>query len=146
MRINVTVPNWSPALSYTPQLLWSEGNETDASLSNFIQDLYKFGYHSTTLNGPSMVFNFNGTGVWIFGGFRPSLGPYNVKLDNSTFSNPGFGAGDSESFQAVLFGKGDMDCAPHQLILYNNAAPNNSQAVLDVDYVRESACNIWVSF
>lgn len=88
MLFNTTVFSSSPLLSYVPQILWSEGNESDPHLVSsfslqvchtgryrlircFKTDYATQSYRSTNgqLGNATVSFRWNGTGIW----FAPFL-------------------------------------------------------------------------
>ncbi|KAJ7130853.1 hypothetical protein C8R43DRAFT_1025207 [Mycena crocata] len=77
---NLTIEDSSPLILYEPSGAWQDASADDlAGLAYSGNNL-----HSTTAQGATATINFNGTGISIFGGRRPSYGRYTMSIDGQT--------------------------------------------------------------
>ncbi|PFH48544.1 hypothetical protein AMATHDRAFT_49466 [Amanita thiersii Skay4041] len=132
MRLNITIPNTSPLLRFAPLQAWSEEEQVmDIPL---LDDGYyrpkTYRVTNATVGGV-LSFRWNGTGIWLYGGYRKRLGPYNVTLDGRVTSLDGFRAGDEEAGDGLLFGQGDLSTGTE-----HHLEVRPVWGTFDVDYVR----------
>ncbi|KAL4247190.1 hypothetical protein ABKN59_008280 [Abortiporus biennis] len=132
MSKNTTVTHLSPMLTYIPETLWMEGTFEDPFLSNYINASYH-ATNSSQGNGSVTLHWFGEGGVWIYGGYRSRLGPYQVTLDGVTQSQPGYEEGDDEDFDYVLFSNQSLLQGDHQLELSNLGSDTGS--ILDLNRI-----------
>ncbi|KAJ6500172.1 hypothetical protein C8R47DRAFT_285171 [Mycena vitilis] len=77
---NLTIEDSSPLISYAPSGAWQDATATNtAGLAYSGSSL-----HSTTAQGATATIQFNGTGIEIYGGHRPSYGTYTLTVDGET--------------------------------------------------------------
>lgn len=70
----------------------------------------------------------------MFGGYRYWTGEYQVVVDSQAPQKfPGY-TGGAEQFQYLLYAGGDLAYGQHQIRITNTGG-NESQSVLDIDYV-----------
>ncbi|KAI0074643.1 hypothetical protein K474DRAFT_1516490 [Panus rudis PR-1116 ss-1] len=109
---NVSLDDSSPLITYSPLGAWFDtpSNDTQASSYNS-QSL-----HTTSSQGASAIFVFNGTGVWLFGGLRSNYGPYSFSVDGKVITT---GTSKNDVFQAnqLLGGKSDLEMGEHTAVL-----------------------------
>ncbi|ETW76364.1 hypothetical protein HETIRDRAFT_148025, partial [Heterobasidion irregulare TC 32-1] len=72
MRINTTVYDRSPLLTYTPHEAWLESPAFASS-----------SYHFTDSDNASVSFQWFGTAIWLYGNFSSVSGAYNAMVDDS---------------------------------------------------------------
>lgn len=84
---------------------------------------------ATQVNGATVTFAFNGTGIQLFGAKRSNHGAYQVTIDGNSFP-PGSGAGPDE-FQTLLFTTTSLTPGLHKLVL-----TNQEDKFFDLDFVR----------
>ncbi|GJE94113.1 hypothetical protein PsYK624_102810 [Phanerochaete sordida] len=121
MLVNTTVSNVSPALTYVPGALWKE-NTTSEDVDGQAK-VYTY-HHTNASEGEGRVhFTWFGSGsVWIFGGYRPVLGQYSVRLDGrDALKSPGYKTNDTVVDDAVLFTQSGLAPDVHRLELINTS-------------------------
>ncbi|KAJ6594194.1 hypothetical protein B0H19DRAFT_53324 [Mycena capillaripes] len=80
---NLTIEDSSPLILYGPSGAWQDASSADtAGLAYSGSSL-----HSTTAPGATATINFNGTGIEIYGGYRPSYGTYALAVDGVTVAS-----------------------------------------------------------
>ncbi|EGN97345.1 hypothetical protein SERLA73DRAFT_184018, partial [Serpula lacrymans var. lacrymans S7.3] len=135
MYFNTTVTNTSPLLLYVPQTLWFEAPPNDTMLSNYATQSYHA--NNSSLGQASVSFSFTGTGIWLFGGYRSRLGPYEVNLDGKRHEFPGYQYGTEQLADAMLFGQRNLSSGSHYIEM-TNTSNDTQRDVLDIDYVCSS--------
>ncbi|KAF8631663.1 hypothetical protein AX17_005064 [Amanita inopinata Kibby_2008] len=129
MQFNTTVTNVSPLIQYIPRSSWHEAFSNDPLLDTYTTR----SYHATNAtDGQGLLsFSWNGTGVWLYGGYRERLGPYEVTLDDQSTRFEGFKPGDLETGHRLLYGQGGLSgSALHTVQL------RVIEGVLDFDYLQ----------
>ncbi|KAF8650453.1 hypothetical protein AX16_005255 [Volvariella volvacea WC 439] len=84
---NLIVEDSSPLITYSPPGAW-----VDTVNDSLIASYSGRSSHSTSAQGATATFTFNGTGVKLFGGRRPGYGTYTIFVDGQAVMN-----GDAES-------------------------------------------------
>ncbi|KAH7910421.1 hypothetical protein BJ138DRAFT_108847 [Hygrophoropsis aurantiaca] len=132
MYFNTTVANFSPLLLYVPQALWSEALPQDPLLSDYATQ----SYHATSASQgqASVSFSWSGTGVWLYGGYRPTLGAYKVVVDGKVCQYPGFQNGSTSQANYLLHGSRNLTAGTHSIEL-TNISEDDEQNILDLDYL-----------
>ncbi|KIM32155.1 hypothetical protein M408DRAFT_326814 [Serendipita vermifera MAFF 305830] len=129
MRINTTIDDVSPLITYAPASRWSAGTRNDVKWTEYYLNTYTM----CSRAGDNATFTFTGTGVWLYGALRDNHGLYNVTLDGATVTRDGIGAGEG-LYQQVLFGASDLSPGTHTVVLTNNQ--NSTRlANLDLDFI-----------
>lgn len=123
--LELTIEDTSPIITYSSN--WRPGTSADDPL----MDRYsQNSFTVTNVNGESVSFSFNGTGVQIFGAKRGNHGPYHVNLDKSQNTGLNGTALDPGLFQTSLFSVSGLQQGPHQVTLTNDAA-----SYVDIDFI-----------
>ncbi|TFY80466.1 hypothetical protein EWM64_g3544 [Hericium alpestre] len=100
---------------------WTDSPDSDAPL-------YSGGsFHTTSAQGASATFQFNGTGIWLFGAKRPNYGNFTITVDGKTFA--GNAQNPTAIFEQLLGGISELQMGLHTVVLTNTG----SHASLDLD-------------
>ncbi|KAJ7772642.1 hypothetical protein DFH07DRAFT_802662 [Mycena maculata] len=125
MALNLTIDDSSPLISYGPSGAWQDASSNDtAGLSYFGNSL-----HSTTAPGATATINFNGTGISIFGGFRPEYGTYTVAVDGKTVEDGTATAPGIETEQ-LIGGVVGLANGPHTAVVTSTGVGMDIDAVI----------------
>ncbi|KAG7445919.1 uncharacterized protein BT62DRAFT_142690 [Guyanagaster necrorhizus] len=129
-NVKYTVDDVNPMISYEPSSAWLPGNKTaDPEASNYSNNGT---FTVCQQNGATATFNFNGTGVAIYGAKRSNHGFYSATLDGVI--NLFDGHSPNSIYNQSLFEASSLQDGPHTPILTNTETSNDSN-YLDVDYV-----------
>ncbi|KAF8813846.1 hypothetical protein BYT27DRAFT_7180614 [Phlegmacium glaucopus] len=122
---NLTVEDSSPLITYSPAGSW-----IDTPADDVLATSYSGGsFHTTTTQGANATINFNGTGMWIFGGQRPNYGTFSFIVDEE-FVTTGTAESTVPSTQQLLCAVSGLTNGPHTAVFSNT----NGQPV-DVDSI-----------
>ena len=100
------VDDTSPLISYAPTDAWAHTSGTDA------QAYLNQTYSSTTLEGATASFTFNGTGFWIYGAKKPSYGASVLLVDTQVVSYDNCSAPEDQ-FNQLLAGTSGLQDGQH---------------------------------
>ncbi|KAG0697834.1 hypothetical protein DFH29DRAFT_811152 [Suillus ampliporus] len=117
MRLNTTVTSVSPLLLYAPQTLW-----TEASSSNVVGCLLSSFHFTNSSDGyASVSFSFAGTGIWcvLYGGYSSILGSYQINMDGTIQTFPGFNDGDQPQTTHLLYTNNNLSSGIHYIQMTN---------------------------
>lgn len=114
MAFNLTVEDNSPLISYAPSGAWNDNSDSDS----FIQSYSGNSLHTTFAQGATATINFNGTGIWLFGGTRPIYGTYTIAVDGVT-TTTGSATSEEPAFNQLLGGASGLTNGPHTLVFTN---------------------------
>jgi hypothetical protein len=114
MAFNLTVEDNSPLVSYAPSGAWSDNSDSDS----FVQSYSGKSLHTTFAQGATATINFNGTGIWLFGGKRSIYGTYTITVDGLTTMS-GSATSADPAFDQLLGGASGLTNGPHTLVLTN---------------------------
>ncbi|KLO14588.1 hypothetical protein SCHPADRAFT_303802 [Schizopora paradoxa] len=131
-KVNTTIDVFSPLITYSPSNGWIPGNLTADPKGRLYQDGT---FITTTVNGSTASFSFDGTGIWLFGAKRGNHGNYSVTLDGNT--NTFSGTSDTDVLQTPLFGASNLSHGLHNIVL-TNVPLSSSHDFTDLDYVWDS--------
>lgn len=106
------VHNSSPLISYTSA--WVDTPIGDIYAANYSGAAF----HTTNSSGASVMFKFNGTGVWLYGAHRPGYGNYSVFVDGAQVFN-GSAASPNPVFDQFLGGSANLTMGEHTAVLTN---------------------------
>jgi hypothetical protein len=130
-RVNFTIDNINPLISYLPVGSWSEGTPSNDPLAGNYSNGGTFTL--TTTLAAHANFNFNGSAIWVFGAKRGNHGPYSVQLDGTTQLFDGF-APDPGLFQTPLFSSADLTQGSHSLVI-TDMQNDTSRPYIDIDFI-----------
>jgi len=119
MAFNVSVQDSSPLISYSPAGAWQDTSTSSHSGSSF---------HLTSTQGASLSFSFNGTGIWLYGGRRPTYGSYTLSIDGQSVLTESARSSSIES-QQILGGITSLPMGLHEVVLTNTGSQ------LDLEYM-----------
>ncbi|KAF9568210.1 hypothetical protein CPC08DRAFT_655083 [Agrocybe pediades] len=118
---NITLENTSPMIHYSKN--WRSGTSGDTSA-----DLYsESSFTLCQAEGDSLLFEYYGTAVTVFGAHRGNHGTYQVTLDNGP-AFTGNGSGSDAFMQNLYTGNGPL--GPHTVSIMNQ-----ENTFFDVDYI-----------
>ncbi|KZT10677.1 uncharacterized protein LAESUDRAFT_344342 [Laetiporus sulphureus 93-53] len=121
---NVTLDDSSPLITYTPSNAWH-----DTPANDFAAKLYsRSSLHTSSIAGAAAELTFNGTGLWLYGGFRPSYGSYAVSVDGAQILRANATAPDLE-LRSLLAGVSGLDTGQHTVTLTSDGT-----GPIDIDY------------
>ncbi|KAJ7495960.1 hypothetical protein B0H11DRAFT_1716032, partial [Mycena galericulata] len=114
----------SPLIVYGPSGAWQDASSNDtAGLSYFGNSL-----HSTTAPGATATINFNGTGISIYGGFRPEYGTYQLTVDGTMVAR-GSATAPGIEVQQLLGSASGLANGPHTAVLTSTGVGMDIDAV-----------------
>ncbi|CAL1707238.1 unnamed protein product [Somion occarium] len=109
---NVSLDDSSPLISYSPSGAWTDTPSNDTLAQSYAAK----SLHVTHQQDASATFKFNGTGVWLFGGFRFNYGSYSLSVDGNTVKTGSARSSDARVGQ-LLGGVSDLDMGEHTAVL-----------------------------
>ncbi|KAF8552501.1 hypothetical protein OG21DRAFT_1415960 [Imleria badia] len=115
----------SPLILYDDT--WLPGT---AQYDTYAADYYLGTFTTNNVTDGLATFNFNGTGVWLYGANRPNHGSYIVQVDSATYTNLN-GAGNN-LFQQSLFNTSTLSQGMHSIKLTNTAS---GSLYVDIDMI-----------
>ena len=120
-----SVDDSSPLLTYTGPWLDTPANDTLAA--NYTDGSLR----TTSTPGAKVTLQFNGTGVWFFGGHRPNYGSYVLLVDGSTVGTGSARSATPSIPQAnqPLIGSANLSMGPHTAVLMSAGG-----GPMDLDY------------
>jgi len=124
MAYNVSLEDSSPLISYSPTSAWQDTPQGDSSASFYSGS----SFHSTSTQGASLSFSFNGTGIWLYGGRRSTYGSYAISIDGQRVLEESARSSSFE-FQQMLGGITSLPMGLHDVVLTNTGSQ------LDLDYM-----------
>jgi len=128
-KVNITIDNINPLITYAPPEAWREGDTSDAAYSNYD---HQGTFTLTQTLEANASFTFYGVEVWVFGAKRANHGAYQVTLDGHTYKDTGKASPDL--FQTVLFHGAGLKNTKHTVVLTDaDNTPNLN--FLDVDSI-----------
>ncbi|KAK7472648.1 hypothetical protein VKT23_000761 [Stygiomarasmius scandens] len=122
---NYTVEDSSPLINYSPADAWTDARN-DTSLPSYSGA----SYHSTTTKDASASFQFNGTGVWIFGAKRPNYGDYSIAVDGTDVVASASAEGSQDQFKQLLGSKLNMSYGTHTITFSISGT-----STIDIDFI-----------
>jgi len=122
---NITAEDSSPLISYSPSSAWEDTPLNDPLISSYSGS----SFHTTTSQDATATINFNGTGIWIFGGGRPSYGSYSLEIDGQVVFN-GSSKPSSDFVKQLLCSASGLAFGSHTAILRNTDG-----APIDIDFI-----------
>ncbi|KAJ8688960.1 hypothetical protein PTI98_013031 [Pleurotus ostreatus] len=131
MPLNETLTNTSPRLQYSPPSAWSDALLDDPLLDEYYTRSYR-ATNSSAGKG-TVSFTWKGASIWIYGGYRERLGPYQIALDGEVETFPGYIQGSTPHGNILLFGRRDLDESQMHTFELTNLGENGQ--VLDLDYI-----------
>jgi len=156
---NVSLDDSSPLISYSPSGAWADSPANDTRVQSYSSN----SLHTTSKQGATATFSFNGTGIWLFGGKRSNYGAYSVSVDGNVVKN---GTASSSSFEGnqLLGGAANLTMGQHTAVLSSTSSNPidldsvvfetqvsgangtvNSSLIMDRDpKVQYSPANAWV--
>ncbi|KAG8908419.1 hypothetical protein FRB99_006624 [Tulasnella sp. 403] len=126
-RRNVTIEDASPVIIYSPAGAWGEGT----------QNLDKYSGNSvrvTNVYNATASFQFNGTGVWVYGARRNSHGAYLASIDGKTTLSNAFINSTTPDLSIPLFGAPNLQPGIHTVSL-KNVFTDPSEQWLNIDNI-----------
>ncbi|KAF9484861.1 hypothetical protein BDN70DRAFT_943805 [Pholiota conissans] len=120
----ILIEDTSPLLKFSPK--WTPGTSADDPL---LDKYSESSFMKSNVQGESMSFTFNGTGLTIVGAKRGNHGLYSVNLDG--IDSPALnGSSPTDLMNQTLFSSVQLQRDTHSVVL-----TNEKQAFVDVDYV-----------
>lgn len=124
---NLTIEDSSPSISYGPSGAWQDASAEDvAGLSYSGNSL-----HKTTAPGATATFNFNGTGVEFYGGYRPDYGTYTLVVDGQEVAS-GTSTNTGVETRQLLASASGLTNGPHTAVLTSTGVG------MDLDFINLS--------
>lgn len=117
MAFNLTVEDSSPLVSYAPSGAWTDTPAGDS----LIQSYSGSSLHTTSAQGATATINFNGTGIWLFGGKRHNYGTYTISVDGQTTTNGNATSG-GPIFNQLLGAASGLHNGAHTVVLTNTGS------------------------
>ncbi|KAJ6587195.1 hypothetical protein DFH09DRAFT_1359620 [Mycena vulgaris] len=121
---NLTIDDSSPLILYNPSGAWQDASSNDTAGLAYTGNTL----HSTTAPGATATINFNGTGISIYGGRRPSYGRYTMSVDGTTVMDS-TATGDGLEVQQLLGSASGLANGPHTAVLTSTGVG------MDIDWV-----------
>ncbi|KAK8853219.1 hypothetical protein IAR55_003921 [Kwoniella newhampshirensis] len=135
--MNITLDDSSPQFDWSPTGSWTTLHSADLSRGLYLQETY----HSTSVDGASFTFRFNGSAVHVYGARRSNHGTYSVQLDDGDILYT-MGHDEPDRFQTLLYTAGGLTTDVEHVITLSNqpsktvSLPNTTTTWdLDIDYV-----------
>ena len=87
-------------------------------------------YSSTTLEGATASFTFNGTGFWLYGARKPDYGVYVVMVDDEvlTYSND---SASQDEYAQLLGGQNGLQDGQHTVLLMSGGLMDLDSVMLE---------------
>ncbi|KAG8908420.1 hypothetical protein FRB99_006625 [Tulasnella sp. 403] len=126
-RRNITIEESSPLIVYSPPGAWVEGTYYEQQYSNGA-------FRSTSTYNATASFQFNGTGVWVYGGRKNNHGDYRASIDGVSTSLTGFVNATIDVNSSPLFSAPNLSPGTHTVSL-TDVYTNASAPWLNVDYI-----------
>jgi len=124
---NLTIEDSSPLITYGPSGAWQDASSADTAGIAYSGN----SLHSTTARGATASINFNGTGIEIYGGYRPSYGTYSLTVDGKTVASGSASSVGIETNQLLGSASG-LANGPHTAVLTSTGVG------MDIDWVNLS--------
>jgi len=121
--LTTTIEDVSPLILYSGN--WQAGTSADNSASSYSASSFTV----SQSDGASASFQFNGTGVQIFGARRQNHGLFQINVDGNMYP-PISGTADPAKFQDTLFSTTTLQQGLHNVTLINNG-----NSFVDIDFI-----------
>lgn len=102
----------SPLISYSPSGAWIDTPSNDTIVKSYAAQ----SLHTTSQQGASATFKFNGTAVWLFGGMRFNYGTYSLQVDGKAVTSGSASSSDAKVGQ-LLASATDLTMGEHTAVL-----------------------------
>ncbi|THH29205.1 hypothetical protein EUX98_g4983 [Antrodiella citrinella] len=111
---NVSLDDSSPLISYAPASAWIDTPDNDTVLAQY-QDQ---SLHVSAVKNATATLQFNGTGIWFYGGRSPDYGTYTLTVDNQVVSS-GSSLASNVTAQQLLAAATSLGMGEHTAVLAN---------------------------
>ncbi|KII92755.1 hypothetical protein PLICRDRAFT_37553 [Plicaturopsis crispa FD-325 SS-3] len=121
---NVTAEDCTPLITYAPTGAWTDDPSNDTLITSYSDN----SLHTTSAQGATATIQFNGTGLWLYGGLRPNYGTYTLTVDGKTVKS-GNANSAQPSFKQLLGAASGLSNGPHTAVLTNTGSGSG----IDID-------------
>ncbi|KAJ7660454.1 hypothetical protein B0H17DRAFT_1095417 [Mycena rosella] len=118
VNANVTVDDFDSVLSYADQAAWQTPDPSSPAFDAGTSEWLMGTYHTTSVVGASVSFNFTGPAIYVFGAAGPAYGSFAVEVDGTTSQASAYAASNA-SAPYMLYGAANLTYAAHTLTLRN---------------------------
>jgi hypothetical protein len=127
------VEDSSPLITYSPANVWIDGTGRQAAVRHLpifanihclnvtFQPYSGSSFRTTSAQGAAASFDFNGTGVWLFGARNSTYGDYIISVDGQVVSQGNAGSSTAQ-FQTALGGTSGLPMGKHTVVLTNSGS------------------------
>ncbi|KAG8843084.1 hypothetical protein FRB96_004372 [Tulasnella sp. 330] len=139
VNFNVTIDDLIPVLNYTNPYDWQTPDPQSSALAaaSTTNPWLEGTWHKTTVVNASVILNFEGPAIYIFGASGPQYGSYAVTVDDVQWTYSAHSATNASN-PHLLYGNPNLSYGTHQLTIRNLGAAHPSDegaSALLLDYI-----------
>ncbi|KAG8846602.1 hypothetical protein FRB96_001946 [Tulasnella sp. 330] len=123
LDFNVTIDDWASILTYTNPSDWQTPDPQSPPLATTLATTpwLEGTWHQTSVVNASVILNFEGPAIYIYGASGPSYGSYAITIDGAESTYSAYSATNASN-PHLLYGNSDLSYSNHQLEIRNMGA------------------------